>query len=44
MKEKRKRDTEIEKEGAKRKQLSLARSGIQNEKGISGSGKRSKRE
>lgn len=29
---KRKRDTEIETEGAKRKQLSLARIGIQNEK------------
>lgn len=41
---KRKRDTEIETEGAKRKQLSLARSGIQNEKGINGNGKRSKRE
>lgn len=41
---KRKRDTEIETEGAKRKQLSLAPSGIQNEKGSNGNDKRSKRE
>ena len=41
---KRKRDTEIETGSAKRKQLSLARSGIQNEKGINGSGKKGKRE
>ena len=41
---KRKRDTEIETGGAKRKQLSLARSGTQNEKGINGSGKKGKRE
>lgn len=44
MNEKKKKDTEIETEDAKRKQLSLARIGIQNEKGTNGSGKRNKRE